>query len=191
MTDRIGGSAKGRYISLGAQTTMRFLPQSYPFILLDRVKACYPDEGVCVSVKHITMTDPVLSGHFPGYPIYPGVLIIEAMVQNAGMTATLRELYKTHGSLEGLLEQFRAEIGTTPAEGKQYVLAESRIKNVQPILPGCAVDLEARLQMARDGMYAFKVCAQVDGVDVARGQLTMAEVPVSMTLGMLDHIGSN
>ncbi|SIT43201.1 putative 3-hydroxyacyl-(acyl-carrier-protein) dehydratase FabZ [Paraburkholderia ribeironis] len=191
MTDRIGGDTKRRYISLGSQTTMRFLPQSYPFILLDRVKACYPEEGVCHSVKHITMTDPVLSGHFPGFPIYPGVLIIEAMVQNAGMTATLRELYQTHGSLEGLLEQFRSAVGTTPAEGKQYVLAESRIKNVQPIFPGCAVDLEARLQMARDGMYVFKVCAQVDGADVARGQLTMAEVPVTMAPGMLDQIGSN
>jgi len=84
VNDRIVAGSKERYISLSPQTTLRFLPQSYPFILLDRVKACYPGEGVGLSVKHITMTDPVLSGHFPGFPIYPGVLIIEAMVQNAG-----------------------------------------------------------------------------------------------------------
>lgn len=189
MNDRIVAGSKERYISLSPQTTLRFLPQSYPFILLDRVKACYPGEGVGLSVKHITMTDPVLSGHFPGFPIYPGVLIIEAMVQNAGMTMTLRELYQAHGSLEGLLEQFQAPLGTTQGERKQYVLAESRIKHIQPIFPGCAVDLEARLQMARDGMYVFKVSAQVDGVDVARGQLTMAEVPPDMTPGILDRIG--
>jgi 3-hydroxyacyl-[acyl-carrier-protein] dehydratase len=81
-----------RGISLSAATTMRLLPQAYPFVLLDRVRACYPQEGIGYSIKNITMTDPVLSGHFPGYPIYPGVLIIEAMIQNACVIPTTRDL---------------------------------------------------------------------------------------------------
>jgi len=190
MTDRVVNNAKHRYISLSPQTTLRFLPQAYPFILLDRVKACYPEQGVGISVKHITMTDPVLSGHFPGFPIYPGVLIVEAMVQNAGMTATLRELFQRYGSYDALLEQFRSAAGTVPGEGKQYVLAESRVKHIHPIYPGYAVELEARLQIQRDGMHVYKTSAQVDGIDVARGQLTLAEVPASMRMQLLDKIGS-
>lgn len=187
--DRISTSDKQQFISLSPQTTMRFLPQSYPFILLDRVKACYPEKGHGVSVKHITMTDPVLSGHFPGFPIYPGVLVIEAMVQNAGMTITLLELYRKYGSLEQLLDQFRHPSAITEGERKQYVLADSRIKHTQPIYPGCALELEATLDMTRDGMYVFKVNAKADGVEVAKGQITMAEVPADMTLGLQDRIG--
>jgi len=186
MTDRIAGSAKGRYISLSTQTTIRVVPHSYPLILLDRIKACYPEEGVGQSVKHITMTDPVLSGHFPGFPIYPGVLIIEAMVQNACMTATLRELYRSKGSLEALLDYFHG----VPDAGKQYVLAEVRAKLIQPIFPGHAMDLEARLLMERDGMYAYKVSAHVENVEAARGQVTMAEVPTNLTQGQMDRIGN-
>ena len=187
--DRMIADAKGNYISLSPQTTLRMLPQSYPFVLLDRVKACYPELGIGRAVKHITMTDPVLSGHFPGFPIYPGVLIVEAMVQTAGMTITLRSLCQTFGSLEKLLEQFRSPLGTIPGERKQYVLAESRVKYMQPIFPGCAVDLEARLELERDGMYVFKASAQIDGVEVASGQLKLAEVPTNIKIGFEDRIG--
>ena len=190
MSDRLVGAGKERYISLSPQTTLRFLPQSYPFVMLDRVKACYPETGLSHAVKHVTMTDPVLSGHFPAFPIYPGVLVIEAMVQNAGVSITMSELYRSVGSLEALLERFREPVGALPGERKQYVLAECRIKHTQPIFPGCAIDLEARLIMSREGVYVFKTLAAVDGVEVAKGQLTMAEVPVTMTEGMLDRIGT-
>lgn len=187
--DRISISDKQQFISLGPQTTMRFLPQSYPFIMLDRIKACYPEKGVGIALKHITMTDPVLSGHFPGFPIYPGVMVIEAMVQNAGMTMTLCALYRQYGSLEGLLAQLRRPGALTGCEGKQYVLAESRIKHIAPIYPGCALELEAAMALARDGMYVFKVSARADGVEVAKGQLTMSELPPDMSLGLQDRIG--
>lgn len=191
MKDRIGGSPRGRYISLSAQTTMRIMPHGYPFNMLDRITACYPTEGIGFAVKHITLTDPVLSGHFPGYPIYPGVLIIEAMAQNAGMTNSLRVLYDACGSLESLLDMLRLPPGSDKDEQRQYVLAETKIKNLVPVFPGCAMELEARLLTEREGMYVYKVCAQVDHIEVARGQMILAEVPMSMSPGMLDRIGTS
>jgi 3-hydroxyacyl-[acyl-carrier-protein] dehydratase len=167
-------SAKKRSISLSAATTMRLVPHVYPFVLLDRVRACYAEEAHGFSVKNITMTDPVLSGHFPGHPIYPGVLIIEAMVQNACMTATTRDLYRHFGSYEALLEHFAKHPGSVPSVAKTYFLAESRVKHIQAVYPGDSMELEAQLILERDGMLVFKIAASVDGKEVAKGQCTMA-----------------
>ncbi len=165
---------KKQTISLSAATTMRLVPHVYPFVLLDKVRSCDAVNAIGHSVKNITMTDPVLSGHFPGYPIYPGVLIIEAMVQNACMTATTRDLYRHFGSYEALLEHFAKHPGTVPPVAKQYFLAESRVKHTQAVYPGDAMELEAQLILERDGMLVFKVSASVDGREAARGQVTMA-----------------
>jgi len=179
---------KKRSISLSAATTMKLIPHVYPFVLLDRVRACYAEEGIGHSVKNITMTDPVLSGHFPGYPIYPGVLIIEAMVQNACMTATARDAFRHFGSYEALLEHFSKKPEEVLSIAKQYFLAESRVKHIQAVYPGDAMELEARLILDRDGMLVFKVSATVDGREVAKGQVTMATALSVATPGMGDKI---
>jgi len=171
--NKIQTTEKRRGISLSAATTMRLLPQAYPFVLLDRVRACYPEEGVGYSIKNITMTDPVLSGHFPGYPIYPGVLIIEAMIQNACVIPTTRDLLQHFGSYEALIELFSRPDRAVPDVANKYYLAESRVKHIEPVYPGDTVELEARINLERDGMMSFKVGATVEGRDVARGQLSM------------------
>jgi 3-hydroxyacyl-[acyl-carrier-protein] dehydratase len=180
---------KKRFISLSGATTMRLLPQAYPFVMLDKVKAAYPEEGICHSIKNITLTDPVLSGHFPGYPIYPGVLIIEAMVQNACVIPTTRELYRQFGSYEALLAFFSKSGDAAPDVAYRYFLAESRVKHMEAVYPGDTLELEARLVMERDGMMAFKVGATVDGRDVARGQLTMARALADAALTLGDKVG--
>jgi 3-hydroxyacyl-[acyl-carrier-protein] dehydratase len=162
-----------RGVSLSAATTMRLLPQAYPFVLLDRVRACYPQAGICYSIKNITMTDPVLSGHFPGYPIYPGVLIIEAMIQNACVIPTTRDLLAHFGSYEALLALFSQPQQAIPDVANKYYLAESRVKHIEPVYPGDTLELEARINLERDGMISFKVGATVEGRDVARGTLSM------------------
>ena len=118
-----------RYISIGAATLVRMMPQAYPFILLDKVVACHAEDGMAHSVKAITMTDQVLAGHFAKYPIYPGVLIIEALIQNSGMIALVRDLLRQHGSYEAILALFEANGPILTDEAKQYFLAESRVKH--------------------------------------------------------------
>jgi 3-hydroxyacyl-[acyl-carrier-protein] dehydratase len=66
------------------QKIMEFLPHRYPFILVDRILEIVPDERI-VGLKNVTMNEPFFQGHFPGIPVMPGVLIIEAMAQTGGV----------------------------------------------------------------------------------------------------------
>jgi 3-hydroxyacyl-[acyl-carrier-protein] dehydratase len=180
---------KKRFISLSAATTIRLLPQAYPFVLLDRIKACYPEEGTSYAIKNITMTDPVLAGHFPGYPIYPGVMIIEAMIQNSCVIPTTRDLLRHTGSFEAFLEMLTKPDQQIPDIAAKYYLAESKVKHIEPIFPGDTVELESKIILERDGMIVFKVGATVGGRDVARGQASMARTHADAMPASADKIG--
>jgi 3-hydroxyacyl-[acyl-carrier-protein] dehydratase len=69
---------------LDAKRIMELLPHRYPFLLIDRITACQPGESI-TALKNVTINEPVFQGHFPGRPIMPGVLIIEAMAQAGGV----------------------------------------------------------------------------------------------------------
>ena len=79
------------------QEIMDFLPHRYPFLLIDRVLEFEPQKSV-VAIKNVTMNEPFFQGHFPGAPIMPGVLVIEAMAQ-AGAVLLLSELDDRHSKL--------------------------------------------------------------------------------------------
>lgn len=180
--DRIAGSDKDRHLMIGAQTTHRVMPHRYPFQLVDCIQYLNLETGLCRGIKQITMTDPVLSGHFPGYPIYPGVLLIEASVQNAGFIPILQDVYEREGSYEAVLERISsANPYEKSPESKLLVLAESRIKHMRPIFPGQTVVLEAQLMLRRDGMCNFKIGVWVDGYECTRGQATLSEVAADMS----------
>ncbi len=66
------------------QEIMNFLPHRYPFLLVDRILEIVPNEKI-VAVKNVTINEPFFQGHFPGAPIMPGVLIVEAMAQTGGI----------------------------------------------------------------------------------------------------------
>src|SRR5574337_1326688 len=63
---------------------LKYLPHRYPFLLVDRVLSCEPGKDI-TALKNVTMNEPFFGGHFPGYPVMPGVLIIEALAQAAGI----------------------------------------------------------------------------------------------------------
>ena len=69
---------------LDAKRIMELLPHRYPFLPIDRITACQPGESI-TALKNVTINEPVFQGHFPGRPIMPGVLIIEAMAQAGGV----------------------------------------------------------------------------------------------------------
>ncbi len=77
-------------MTLTIQEIMDFLPHRYPFLLIDRVLEFEPQKRL-VAIKNVTMNEPFFQGHFPGYPIMPGVLIVEAMAQ-AGAVIMLSEI---------------------------------------------------------------------------------------------------
>jgi len=102
----------------------KFLPHRYPFMLLDRVLSMELEpEKKLIGVKNVTVNEPFFQGHFPGNPVMPGVLIIEAMAQAAGMLANLdAELQGKRGELYYLVKVDKARFNKIVVPGDQLVL---------------------------------------------------------------------
>ncbi len=119
-----------------------FLPHRYPFLLVDRVTEVTPGESIR-GFKNVTINEQFFNGHFPGHPIMPGVLIVEAMAQLSGVLA---------------FESRKAR----PADGSTYYLAgtdKTRFK--RPVVPGDTLLMESRILADRRGLMKFDCQAYV------------------------------
>ncbi len=123
---------------------MSILPHRYPFLLVDKIVEFIPDKKV-VGIKNVTINEPFFSGHFPGHPIMPGVLIIEAMAQVAGM------IMLTKGE----------NVGKVP-----YFMSINNVKFRRPVFPGDTLRLEAQAERVRSLTCLLKTYAFV-GQDLA------------------------
>ena len=92
-------------INLDYNQILKLIPHRLPFLLIDRVENLVPDTSA-VGIKSVTVTEPHFAGHFPNYPVMPGVLIIEAMAQTAGCLVSYTEGYGSKKSSEGKLVYF-------------------------------------------------------------------------------------
>jgi 3-hydroxyacyl-[acyl-carrier-protein] dehydratase len=110
------------------QAIMRFLPHRYPFILIDRVIKLVPGEEI-VALKNVTINEPYFQGHFPGTPIMPGVLIVEAMAQ-AGGVLVLESLPEKHGR-------------------PIYFMGMDKVRFRRPVVPGDQILFEVRILKMR------------------------------------------
>jgi len=120
---------------------IRILPHRYPFLLVDRIVEIELGKRV-VGIKNVTNTEPFFQGHFPGNPIMPGVLIIEAMAQVGGILARL--------SVPGLLEQ--------EDRNPTYFVSMDRVKFRRPVVPGD--QLRFVLETLRAGSRVWKMAGQ-------------------------------
>lgn len=140
--------------SLDIQEIMALLPHRYPFLLIDKVLDYTPGESL-TAVKNVTMNEPVFTGHFPGMPIFPGVLILEALAQATGILG-----FKTV---------------TERSDNELYLFAaidEARFK--KPVLPGDTMILEVKFLKERRNMWKFYGEAKVDGQVVCCAELMCA-----------------
>jgi 3-hydroxyacyl-[acyl-carrier-protein] dehydratase len=122
---------------------MEMIPHRYPFLLIDRVVETVPDRSA-VAIKNVTMNEPHFQGHFPGHPIMPGVLIIEAMAQ----TAAVLVVHTLGKAAEGKLVYFTS-----------IELARFR----RPIVPGDSIRIHVEKERQRGNLWKFRGEAKVDG----------------------------
>jgi 3-hydroxyacyl-[acyl-carrier-protein] dehydratase len=137
-------------MELNVLEIMKYLPHRYPFLLVDRIEAFEKGSRI-VGVKNVTINEPFFQGHFPGHPIMPGVLILEAMAQVGGVYAHLA------GEVE---------------EGKvPYFVGIDEARLRKPVLPGDVLCLELALVSVKRGIYTFAGKALVSGKLVAEAEL--------------------
>jgi len=130
---------------------MAMLPHAYPFLLVDRILEVEPGKRV-VGIKNVTYNEPFFPGHFPGRPIMPGVLIVEAMAQTAGVLI-----------FYSLPEEDRKKT--------VFFLAIDNVRFRKPVIPGDQLRMELEITRHRQSIWGFKGKALVDGNVVAEGDL--------------------
>ena len=132
------------------------LPHRYPFLLVDRVTEFEPNKRI-VGIKNVTINEPFFQGHFPGHPVMPGVLVIEALAQTGG-----------------ILTQLSHQAG---AEGKLFYLVKiDNAKFSRMVVPGDQLVLEVELKRTIRNMALYQGIARVDGEQVACAEILCAEV---------------
>ncbi len=133
-----------------------YLPHRYPFLLLDRVTELTVGESI-KGYKNITINENLFNGHFPGQPIFPGVLILEAMAQLSGVLA-----FETKD--------------TRPADGVTYLFGGvDKTRFRRPVVPGDRLDMESRILADRRIMMKFETSAYVDGELACSATLSVVE----------------
>jgi 3-hydroxyacyl-[acyl-carrier-protein] dehydratase len=137
---------------------MDLLPHRYPFLLVDRVIGLEPDNFVD-AYKNVSINEPFFQGHFPGLPVMPGVLIIEAMAQAGG---------------------FLVLTGQSDEVVRDSVFLFTGIEKVRfrrPVVPGDRLDLHCKLIRKKMQLWKMRGTAHVDGALAAEAELTAAIVP--------------
>ncbi len=133
-----------------------YLPHRYPFLLVDRVVELIEGESI-VGYKNITVNEEIFNGHFPQAPLFPGVLIIEAMAQVSGILG-----FKT--------------MNKKPTDGSLYLFAGvDDVRFKRQVVPGDRLQLESRVVSEKRGIWKFECRASVDGVLAASATILCAD----------------
>ena len=137
---------------LDIKRVMAALPHRYPMLLVDRVERIVPDQSI-TAIKAVTINEQFFRGHFPGRPIMPGVLIVEALAQAAGVLAV-------------------ESLGLANSGKLVYFMAIEGAKFRTPVEPGCLLQLEVEFVQKRSSVCKFAGRASVDGKLAAEAQFT-------------------
>lgn len=131
------------------------LPHRYPFLLVDRVLECRPGQNIR-ALKNVTFNEPFFPGHFPARPVMPGVMIIEALAQTAGILA-----FVTAGIIPNDTTRF-------------YFVGIDKARFRKPVEPGDQLLLTAQLERSFKGIWRFSTVAFVGEDEVAHAEMMVA-----------------
>jgi len=149
VTDETSGAAIG---PLDVRRVMAALPHRYPMLLVDRVERVVPDQSI-TAIKAVSMNEGFFQGHFPGRPIMPGVLIVEALAQAAGVLAV-------------------ESLGLANSGKLVYFMAIEGAKFRAPVEPGCLLQLDVEFIQKRASVCKFAGRASVAGKLAAEANFT-------------------
>jgi 3-hydroxyacyl-[acyl-carrier-protein] dehydratase len=138
---------------------LKRLPQRYPVLMIDRIKEMEPGRRI-VALKNVSANEPHFQGHFPGRPIMPGVLILEAMAQAAGVLA------------------FSHSVMQLTERSVYYYVGIDNARFKKPVVPGDQLELEVTLERALRGIGKFACVARVEGATVAEATILCSVRPV-------------
>jgi 3-hydroxyacyl-[acyl-carrier-protein] dehydratase len=142
-------------IQLDINAILKQLPHRYPFLLVDRVTECVKGKSIR-ALKNVTYNEPFFTGHFPHRPVMPGVMIIEALAQTAGILAFITA-------------------GVIPDENTRFFFVGiDKARFRKPVEPGDQLVLTATLERAMKGIWKFSTVALVDGVEVCHAEMMVA-----------------
>lgn len=147
-------------LPLEAADIMRIIPHRYPFLLVDRVVELEPGKRA-VGIKQVTANEPQFTGHFPGRPIMPGVLMVEALAQTAGVAVLS-------------LDEYRGKLGLFAG------IDDCRFKRM--VLPGDTLRLEVTVEKLRGMFGRVKAVASVDGEVAVEATLSII-IPRDQSVG--------
>jgi 3-hydroxyacyl-[acyl-carrier-protein] dehydratase len=142
-------------VQLDMQAILERLPHRYPFLLVDRVLECRPGESIR-ALKNVTYNEPFFPGHFPGRPVMPGVMIVEALAQAAGILC-----FVTANVIPDQDTRF-------------YFVGIDKARFRRPVVPGDQLLLTARLQRSLRGIWRFSTVALVGDSEVAHAEMMVA-----------------
>ncbi len=143
--------------TLDIEAIQAMLPHRYPFLLVDRVIAWESGKSLR-ALKNVSINEPFFQGHFPGHPVMPGVLILEAMAQAAGVLTQLSNPAPAPGEPQAIF----------------YLVKVDNARFSRIVMPGDQLVLEVELKRILRNMALYVCSAQVDGKEVARADMLCA-----------------
>ena len=137
----------GQVDAVGIERILAMIPHRYPFLMIDKVLDMVPGQSA-TGIKNVTINEPFFQGHFPGRPVMPGVLIVEAMAQ----TAAVLVMHTLGENAEGRLV---------------YFMTIDKCRFRKPVMPGDVLQLKVQALRSRGTVWKFQGKAEVNGVPVA------------------------
>ena len=147
--------------ALDVTEIIKYLPHRYPFLLIDRVTE-YEAGTRLSAIKNVSINEPIFTGHFPQFPVFPGVLILEAMAQCCAVFA------------------FRELGGYPPAETLYLLVGIDEARFKKQVVPGDQLVLEVTLQKTRRGIWRFDATGHVDGKLCSSAQILIAKNEIEL-----------
>lgn len=144
---------------------LKLLPHRYPFLMVDRMYDMDRDES-CIGIKNVTANEPFFQGHFPGFPVMPGVMIIEGLAQTAGALC-----------VSSLGETYRPQL--------VYFMGIDRAKFRKPVVPGDQILYHVKKLRSRGRAWRFYGEAKVDGAVVAEAEISAMIVDTPETQALV------